>query len=106
MTIDAPVPDRSRRRQLLRAAVVVAVLAGLAVAAAVVIGNRGNSNAKLLAQLQNYAGCMRAHGLPKFPEPTKSSDGGFGFHVPISVQRSASYQPALRACSGQRPTGF
>src|SRR6266567_2068232 len=58
-----------------------------------------------LSQLVKYAQCMRAHGVPNFPDPQITNGGigvpggftfdtsGLGLH-----QKSPQYQAAARAC--------
>jgi hypothetical protein len=58
-----------------------------------------------LGQLVKYAQCMRAHGVPKFPDPQTTS-GGIGVPSGITFELSGSgidgkspqYQAASRAC--------
>lgn len=58
-----------------------------------------------LRQLVKYAQCMRAHGMPNFPDPQITSGGigvpsGFTFDTAGRNldQKSAQYQAASRAC--------
>ena len=58
-----------------------------------------------LRQLVKYAQCMRAHGVPNFPDPQTTSGGigvPGGFTFPTAGrnldQRSPQYQAASRAC--------
>jgi hypothetical protein len=37
-----------------------------------------------LTQLENYARCMRSHGLPRWPDPTIGADGAPVFAISIS----------------------
>jgi hypothetical protein len=53
-------------------------------------------------QLQQFAQCMRSHGLGNFPDPT----GNGQFFVPTSVLRSAQYNSALQACRSLAPPAF
>jgi hypothetical protein len=48
-----------------------------------------------LSQLVKYAACMRAHGLPNFPDPTVGNDG-IGF--PALPTTSPQYPTAQQAC--------
>jgi len=58
-----------------------------------------------LGQLVKYAHCMRAHGVPNFPDPQTTNGGigvpgGFTFdtsHAHLD-QKSPQYQSAARAC--------
>jgi hypothetical protein len=61
-----------------------------------------------LAQQVKYAGCMRAHGLPNFPDPkiTQSPQGtGVSQGVPASVGQSPAFGKAQRACAKLQPQG-
>lgn len=54
-------------------------------------------------QLLRYSACMRAHGIPKYPDPTLSSTG-----VSISVQgnigqHSPQFTAAQQACRSLQP---
>jgi len=58
-----------------------------------------------LGQLVKYAQCMRAHGVPNFPDPTTTNGGigvpsGFTFDTAGRNldQRSPQYQAAARTC--------
>jgi hypothetical protein len=47
-----------------------------------------------------YAHCMRAHGVPDFPDPSPKA----GFAIPKSVdQNSSAFQAAESACKGLQP---
>jgi hypothetical protein len=58
-----------------------------------------------LGQLVKYAQCMRAHGVPNFPDP-ELTDGGIGVPGGFTFdtagrnldQKSPQYQAAARAC--------
>ena len=57
----------------------------------------------MLAQLVRYARCMRAHGVPNFPDPQTSGGGvgqsaGVGFNAPGIDMNSPQYQAANHAC--------
>jgi hypothetical protein len=59
----------------------------------------------VLLRLVRYAQCMRAHGVPNFPDP-QTTNGGIGvpggFTFPTAGrnlhQKSPQYQAASRAC--------
>lgn len=56
--------------------------------------------AEVAAKQLKYAQCMRAHGVPGFPDP--SANGGFT--IPNSVdQNSSFFQDAERACKNFLP---
>jgi len=42
-----------------------------------------------LAQLLKYSACMRAHGVPDFPDPTEQ-DGGVGIQISTSTRQGAN----------------
>lgn len=53
-----------------------------------------------------YSRCMRAHGVPNFPDPTIQSGGGFSISLPQGVDpRSPQFQAADQACKSQMPGG-
>jgi hypothetical protein len=61
-----------------------------------------------LAQQVKYAQCMRAHGVPHFPDPTiKQSPQGTGISqgVPASAGQSPAFASANRACAKLAPQG-
>jgi hypothetical protein len=53
-----------------------------------------------LTQALNYSRCMRAHGVPDFPDPS-TSNGGMGFNLSGVDTNSPQYQSANRACQSQ-----
>jgi hypothetical protein len=58
-----------------------------------------------LAKDEQYAQCMRAHGIPNWPDPT--ADGGFP--IPKGKFNARAYPSAMKACQHllpvRRPTG-
>jgi hypothetical protein len=65
-----------------------------------------------LAELTRFATCVRAHGVPDFPDPQLSTSGG---SVKITMQAhpgphgtddSASFQSAQQACRSLLPAGL
>jgi hypothetical protein len=48
-----------------------------------------------------FAGCMRSHGVPNFPDPVPG--GGFG--TPSGVKHEPRFQSASQACQGDLPGG-
>jgi len=61
--------------------------------------------AQALAQMLKFSVCMRAHGLPDFPDPTSSGGG-----VQLSIGKSKSlnpsspvFQAAQKACQSLMP---
>jgi len=65
--------------------------------------------ARMQAQALAYAQCMRAHGVPDFPDPTFSG-GGVGFHIAAGSGSSLDpnspiFQKAQKACQDDLPGG-
>jgi hypothetical protein len=50
-----------------------------------------------LTQALDFARCMRAHGVPNFPDPT-TANGGMGFNMAGVDTHSPQYQSAQQAC--------
>ena len=106
---------RQRRSRLPRTGLLAAAAAVIALLATA-CGSGSSSSAtpglQTLGSLTNqalaYAKCMRAHGIPGFPDPTVQDNAqskGVGFSVPSSIDRSsAQYVSASKLC--QRKTGF
>jgi hypothetical protein len=65
--------------------------------------------AKELQKALDFAACMRSHGVPKFPDPKASSDGGIdmgGFGPGTGVDpNSPQFQAAQRECQKLVPGG-
>jgi hypothetical protein len=58
-----------------------------------------------LGQLVKYARCMRAHGVPNFPDP-HTDNGGTGVTFGGDIARnSPQYQAANKACQHLLPKG-
>ncbi len=62
-----------------------------------------------LTQALDFSRCMRAHGVPNFPDPS-TSDGGIGYNLSGVDTDSPQYQSAQQACrsqsgKGQSPAG-
>jgi hypothetical protein len=60
-------------------------------------------NQHALSQLAKYAQCMRAHGVPNFPDPHTTTGGigtpsGIGFDMSGIDQNSPQYRSADQAC--------
>ena len=66
--------------------------------AAAATGGTGTSGSSSLAQAVAYSECMRSHGVPDFPDPTQTPDGGYGYRTPGIDPNSASFQGAIQAC--------
>lgn len=77
--------------------------------------NNGVGKPLTAAQQQaflNWAACIRAHGVPNFPDPTFSG-GGIRIHVSAGSGlggpnggMSAAVQAAMQACKSKLPGGF
>jgi hypothetical protein len=66
--------------------------------------------AKFLKQALAFSACMRAHGVPAFPDPTTSPGGGVSLQIHASPgssldPQSAIYQKAQKACKADQPGG-
>jgi hypothetical protein len=59
-------------------------------------------NRQILSQTLRLVACMRAHGVPSFPDPG-TAGGGVQLSLPPSLTSSPPYQPALRACRSVAP---
>jgi hypothetical protein len=61
-----------------------------------------------MVQLLNYSKCMRADGLPNFPDPT-ITQGGIFFHFPERLDidpNSPQFQAAQKGCGPLAPAGL
>jgi hypothetical protein len=72
---------------------------------------RGATTASAFGRVLAYAGCMRSHGMPDFPDPVSSTDGR---HVTIAIHAGPSsdldpdnpaFQVASEACRSLLPSG-
>lgn len=60
---------------------------------------------KATAEALKFVACMRAHGLPAFPDP-KVSSGGIALQLPSSIMpNSAVFKNAQQACRNLIPGG-
>ena len=96
-----------------RAGIAGAALAGAAMLASACGGSPATSSAGPLSlqgvtdQALAYAKCMRAHGIPNFPDPTvqdNSHSKGVGFSLNGINPNSPQVKAAAKTC--QRQTGF
>jgi hypothetical protein len=63
----------------------------------------GSVSPAVRAQILRYAACIRAHGVPNYPDPTFDGNAvNFGNLSGISPN-SPAYQSALRACASLNP---
>jgi hypothetical protein len=102
-------PSWLRAGALAAAAAVIALLATACGGGASTSSTPGlMSLSSLTNQALAYAKCMRAHGIPNFPDPTVEDSArskGVGFNVPSGVdQHSTQYVSASKLC--QKQTGF
>jgi hypothetical protein len=78
----------------------IAIVAGLVVLAAGAGGaaavGRGPSDAEL-----QWARCLRAHGVPNFPDPDRRG----AFDSSRFDDRSPAFRAAAKACVSQQPAG-
>lgn len=58
-----------------------------------------------LTQALDFARCMRAHGVPDFPDPTAAGNGGIGYNLSGIDTNSPQYQSANRICQSQSGRG-
>jgi hypothetical protein len=58
--------------------------------------------AKMQEQALKYSACMRAHGLPNFPDPA-FHNGGVSLRINKSVGSSPTFQRAQAACAKNLP---
>jgi hypothetical protein len=91
------------------AAVATALLTLVALAAACSSGPKGHdsSSGGVTAQLLTYAKCMRAHGIPDFPDPAPMPNGREGFNFGGGGsdlnESDPRYKAANQACQALLP---
>ncbi len=49
---------------------------------------------------------MRTHGMPDFPDPIQTPDGGYGFHLKGVDPQSAALHSASETCNALVPGGW
>jgi hypothetical protein len=64
----------------------------------------GQQQSGRLTQALNFSKCMRAHGVPNFPDPS-ASNGGMGYNLAGVDTHSPQYQSAQQACRSQQSAG-
>jgi hypothetical protein len=110
-------PPRQRSRR--QAGVLAAAAAGVAVLAAA-CGSGGSSPAGSspshpagYQQYHAYAACMRSHGAPFWPEPSRIPNGVFDspyvYHITpriLAQEHGPGWQAALTACQQLAPKGL
>jgi hypothetical protein len=57
---------------------------------------------QVLAQAIKYAACLRAHGLPDYPDPS-TAGGGVEVDLPASIRDSPDFSSAQQACRSLSP---
>jgi hypothetical protein len=57
--------------------------------------------AQTTSEQVRYAACMRAHGVPNFPDP---SANGSGFSLTPSIMDAPDYRPAAQTCHSVDPS--
>lgn len=101
-----------RRRTRFRLAAPAAVLASATLLAAA-CGGSPSTTARvptlqdMTTNALTFAKCMRAHGVPDFPDPTVQDNAqakGVRFEVSASIRNSPQFQPATKVC--QKQAGF
>ena len=61
-------------------------------------GGSGSSGASTLAEAVALSQCIRSHGVPTFPDPTQTPNGGYGYRTAGIDPNSAAFQGAIQAC--------
>jgi hypothetical protein len=65
---------------------------------AVPAGGSASSRGTALAQAVAYSQCVRGHGVPNFPDPVQTPDGGYGYRTNGIDPNSTAFQGAIQAC--------
>ena len=69
-------------------------------------GGSASSGQTQLAKAEAYSHCMRRHGVPNWPDPVVTPDGGYGFRTRGIDPHSAAFQGATQACNALVPGGW
>lgn len=69
-------------------------------------GGAGSGGQTALAKAESYSHCMRSHGVPNWPDPVPTPDGGYGFRTTGINPHSAAFQGATQACNALVPGGW
>ena len=96
----------ARRRQFVTTAPAAATLAAVTLLVAACGSSSGNGTTAGTDSQQAalaYAQCMRANGLPDFPDP--GPDGTFRGASHEQTQDNPKYQAALQTCQSKLPGG-
>ena len=78
----------------------MAGVAGLALIAAGFGGAAALGRGRSAAEVE-WARCLRAHGVPRFPDPDRRG----AFDSSRFDDRSPAFQAAAKACAAQQPAG-
>ena len=109
--------DRQRQRETRRAGVLAAGVAAIALLAAACgssspaagpAGFAASSGGSNYQRALAFAHCMRSHGEPGYPNPTREADNEVAFKIKPANgidARSAQYHSAYRACQNLLPVG-
>lgn len=73
---------------------------------AVTAGGPSSAGQTQLAKAEAYSRCMRSHGVPNWPDPVVTPDGGYGFRTTGIDPHSAAFQGATHACNTLVPGGW
>lgn len=98
--------DPQARSRFRRAGALTATAAGTVLLAAACGGNGGSAGPPGLPQMAAYSQCMRSHGAPFWPDPSKGPGGIWDYKITpqISHQESApGWHAALKACQKLAP---
>jgi len=96
--------QRTLRRGSVLAAAIVAAVLSLAACGSGTAGSSkagGSTNSQLLA----FAGCMRSHGVPNFPDPDSSGKFTKESLQQLGVSSNSQLQAAQSACDHLLPNG-
>jgi hypothetical protein len=58
---------------------------------------------QVLSLMLRFAVCMRAHGVPDFPDPSTTANGGSSLGLTPGIVDSPDFQPAEQACRSIAP---
>jgi hypothetical protein len=69
-------------------------------------GQSGQASTADKASFLEYSACVRAHGVPNFPDPIFPPGGGMMIGLPAGVSDSSpAFQAAQKACQARLPGG-
>lgn len=69
-------------------------------------GGSSSSGQTQLAKAEAYSHCMRSHGVPNWPDPVATPDGGYGFRTTGIDPHSAAFQRGTEECNRLVPGGW